>query len=237
MRILAIGDIHGKDVWKQAIDKVEADCFVFIGDYVNAKQWIGDTGATENLKQIIDFKRRNTSRVHLLIGNHDLLFLREVSAFRKLFFPVMYKVYRENADCFRVAFQYDNFLFSHAGLTNAWNDRHRDVINNAGQRAADALNSVYESDRSAILFEKGRSRGGAFAEGSPIFADKMETERDPLSGYTQIVGHTKVPAPVSKSVNNGTVIYIDCLNSVHRFVMIDHNCPRIFDLKQNTWLS
>jgi predicted phosphodiesterase len=37
MKIVAIGDIHGRDYWKQIIEQEQdADVFVFVGDYFDS---------------------------------------------------------------------------------------------------------------------------------------------------------------------------------------------------------
>ncbi|MBT1705582.1 metallophosphoesterase [Chryseosolibacter indicus] len=37
MKILAIGDIHGKKRWQEAVNNITVDQIVFLGDYINAK--------------------------------------------------------------------------------------------------------------------------------------------------------------------------------------------------------
>ena len=37
MKILALGDIHGVDYWKQAIEKEKPDLTIFIGDYNDSR--------------------------------------------------------------------------------------------------------------------------------------------------------------------------------------------------------
>jgi predicted phosphodiesterase len=33
MKIIAIGDLHGKNIWKKAVKK-KADFYIFMGDYL-----------------------------------------------------------------------------------------------------------------------------------------------------------------------------------------------------------
>jgi predicted phosphodiesterase len=37
MKIVVLGDIHGRDIWKEIVaEDYDADCFVFLGDYVSS---------------------------------------------------------------------------------------------------------------------------------------------------------------------------------------------------------
>jgi metallophosphoesterase superfamily enzyme len=70
MKLLAIGDIHGRDVWKD-INFLAFDKVVFVGDYVDS--YIrSDWQVYQNLKEIIDLKKQNFDKVVLLLGNHDI---------------------------------------------------------------------------------------------------------------------------------------------------------------------
>lgn len=97
-RIISIGDIHGRDVWKQIIfgstltfdewkdSRInndsniefeafdEFDKFIFIGDYVDSFNIKGPE-IIENLNDIIFFARSFPDRVVLLLGNHDIQYI------------------------------------------------------------------------------------------------------------------------------------------------------------------
>jgi predicted phosphodiesterase len=226
MRILAIGDIHGKTIWKQALSAIEADIIVFVGDYVNLKTWSFTESLQNNLADLIRFKRDNFARVHLLLGNHDIPYLRpqlfSYSAIRKLVSRKLYELYNDNEDCFEIAFQYNKFLFSHAGVVEGWYKRHQEILDGQkGSTLSEKLNAVHHSSNFAILHERGKARGGKYMYGGITYADKTETEQNSREGYVQVVGHTKVPVPVKMNGLNRTMIYIDCLNSVAQFLYID----------------
>lgn len=120
MKILAIGDIHGKTVWRQFVKNVQADVTVFIGDYIIVSQWLFNRRFRINLEEILEFKRANLNRVFLLLGNHDTPFIYNDFNPRKILSPRMTSLYRNNEGCFGVAFQYQKYLFSHAGVTEGW---------------------------------------------------------------------------------------------------------------------
>jgi hypothetical protein len=235
MELLAIGDIHGKQIWQQAVDKIVADKIIFIGDYVIKNQWLETRTFESNLEDIIRFKRANFERVKLLIGNHDVPFLYGRAIFRKITSPRLCRLYQNNADCFEAAYQFNAFLFTHAGLTTGWYQKHRSLIaNSIGTTLAEKLNAIHHSPNYGILHERGRSRNGLYRFGGITYADKSETEKDGLPGYTQVVGHTKVPHPTLHHSTGGSIIYIDCLNSQNSFLLIKDDRFYAISLDGNT---
>ena len=71
-KIYLLGDIHGRDFWKQLKDNTE-DLIVFVGDYVDPYTYYEDITqkeALENFKEIIEFAK-SRDNVVLLMGNHD----------------------------------------------------------------------------------------------------------------------------------------------------------------------
>ncbi len=80
MKTIVIGDIHGRSIWKNIIDKEkEFDKVVFVGDYFDSKIYSAQE-QIDNFLNIIDFKQsiREDQEVILLIGNHDLHYFPEV---------------------------------------------------------------------------------------------------------------------------------------------------------------
>lgn len=225
MTILAIGDLHGKDIWQQAVARIDTDHIVFLGDYIKANRWLFNHKIRTNLEALLSFKRRNFSRVHLLLGNQDIVYmcpnLFRASAIRHALARRMSRLYLDHHEYFDAAFQHDQYLFTHAGVSRFWYQRHKLLISQQpGDTIAGKLNAVQRSDDFQILHEKGKARGGPFEHGGITYADKVETEQSPLEGYFQIVGHTKVKRPVASKSDKGCVAYIDCLNSVNEFLYI-----------------
>ena len=75
LRILAFGDIHGRGVWKDVIDREgidNLDLIVFLGDYFTSREGIPVEVQEENFRCIVDFKNAYPDKVVLLRGNHDM---------------------------------------------------------------------------------------------------------------------------------------------------------------------
>ena len=70
-KILIIPDVHGTHEWEMAKNEIsQVDYVVFMGDYFDSweNKW-DDQG--NNFKNICKFKRNNSDKVILLLGNHD----------------------------------------------------------------------------------------------------------------------------------------------------------------------
>ena len=59
MKLVAIGDIHGRDIWKQIVaQEQDADEFVFVGDYFDSFTVKGPD-QINNFLDIIEFKKQS----------------------------------------------------------------------------------------------------------------------------------------------------------------------------------
>lgn len=213
MKILAVGDIHGRDAWKEIMG-TPADHIVFVGDYVDPHRYIPDWGVVVNFKEIIKFKQQHPDRVTLLLGNHDIQYMyypdHRCSGYRRDLQPIFGELYQQNHTLFKIAWQYENYLFTHAGVSQGWYSRHQATIQEFdAENLAATLNAIYRSTHQEILFEVNKVRGGDFPHGGPTWADKSETEHDFLPGYHQVVGHSRVPDFVRYGNTKSSITYID----------------------------
>jgi len=128
MKLVAIGDIHGRDIWKQIVAKEhDADEFVFVGDYFDSFT-IKGPDQINNFLDIIEF--RNTSIYHkvtLLLGNHDYHYYPGIdetgtSGYQTLLAPSIKHVVSDNKQYLQAAYQSGEFVFTHAGLSSEWLD-------------------------------------------------------------------------------------------------------------------
>ena len=128
MKILVLGDIHGRVIWKDIIEKEVPDLTIFLGDYVSSHDKIVANLQLQNLKEILNFKESNKDKVILLRGNHDLQHLgyswAECSGFNKNVFQEMMKPkFRERfLKDSQWVFRIENIIFSHAGISQNWFD-------------------------------------------------------------------------------------------------------------------
>jgi len=127
MKLVAIGDIHGRDYWKQIVDQEQdADTFVFVGDYFDSFT-IKGPDQINNFLDIIEFKKQSKVPVILLIGNHDYHYYPGIedngtSGYQTLMAPSIKHVVSDNKHHLQAAYQVGEFVFTHAGLSSEWLD-------------------------------------------------------------------------------------------------------------------
>lgn len=69
-KILCIGDVHGRLIWHDIIEKEQPDLTIFLGDYVSTHEGISADQQLSNLEDILNYKEENPDKVILLRGNH-----------------------------------------------------------------------------------------------------------------------------------------------------------------------
>ena len=72
MKILVMGDIHGRPFWKDIIELETPDKVIFLGDYVSTHEDYTGEEQFNNLVDIMDAKEHWKDRMIMLRGNHDL---------------------------------------------------------------------------------------------------------------------------------------------------------------------
>lgn len=227
MKIIAVGDIHGRTAWRELAEKY-MDQVVFIGDYVDSRLGLEDDDILWNFEEIITLKKENPNLVTLLLGNHDIQYLyyprQRCSGFRTTYLIQMVKLFKENRDLFQIAVQYQNYLFTHAGVSHSWYKHHKTALDEyQGTTLAEALNAIHHSPDRDILFEVGPARGGYDAYSGPVWADKSETEDDLLDGFHQVVGHSRVDDITTYGTPQASITYIDVLTTRVKFYEVSIN--------------
>jgi hypothetical protein len=227
MKHLIIGDLHGKDCWK-TVDVKAYDKVIFLGDYVD--HWnLPDQKIYENLQNVIKLKKKHTKKVELLLGNHDVQYLYYphflCSGFRPGMQRSLTEIFYNNKDIFKVAYQKDNHLFTHAGITNSWYAEFLNLpllrqIKDEGDTVADLVNKIEQTAQRWLLHKAGSIRGGD-GHGGVTWADRKEMIADMLEGYHQVVGHTVVPQVEVVRSNNKSVTFIDVLDTMTYFHEVD----------------
>ena len=72
MKILILGDIHGRPFWREIVAKEKPDLTIFLGDYVTSHESYTPEQQLTELEAILDYKEENPNSVIMLRGNHDL---------------------------------------------------------------------------------------------------------------------------------------------------------------------
>lgn len=240
-KILVIGDIHGRNVWQTFADikflltaepgaagyapfEPDYDHYVFLGDYCDAYDKDNDA-IRENLLDIIKFKILYPKNVVLLWGNHDVEYWRNlpwlkmmnaVTGFRPEMHYDLYEIFNKNYDNFQLAFQVEDYLFTHAGVHCGWYQHvFKKAIDGLGLdelTIADQLNNAFDH-RIECIFDVDHYRGGYKQVGGPLWCDKKLMEKKPLKNIKQIVGHNPVADITTINIDEATnITFCDVLH-------------------------
>lgn len=221
--LLVIGDVHGLKLWKPIVE-AHLDCkVVFLGDYLDPYEYLPREKTLANLRQIIDFKKNNRNVV-MLLGNHDIHYLYPnapaASRFDPDIFEDAHRLLAENRHLFQFAFQIDDTIFTHAGISQEWFEK--DFCGNISHNISEQLNNP-NSGQMESIFRVGYVRGGKEGDKGGIFwADRAEL-KDVLSGFRQIVGHNRVDdITVVRQDEKTVIIFCDCLRN-DKYLILDNS--------------
>lgn len=232
MKILVIGDVHGRNFWEDIIQKEkDYDKVIFIGDYFDSHE-PNNKGPQQisNFKKIIQFKSQNTDKVILLIGNHDYHYLPGIeeyySGYQAYISFDIQKVLKENLNLLQICHIENNFLFSHAGFTKTW-------LNNSGLDL-NTVNLQFYKNYKMFGFNPGNyydPYGDEICQG-PLWVRPTSLRKDMVDKYTQVIGHTTQLNGINII---DRIILIDALtesNIPPQYLMIENNIPQIINLNK-----
>lgn len=230
MKILSIGDIHGRPYWKR-IDISKYDKIIFVGDYVDSFPF-NDQDILSNLLDIIELKKNNLDKVVLLLGNHDIqyMYLNEgfgCSGYRPSMAATLKHVFMENKKLFQMAHQIDNYIWTHAGISSVWFDFNKDEIKEfsdkfEAENLVDAINKMMFTNTNRILHQVGRKRSGRYPSGGITWADRDETKNNYIDGFHQIVGHSPIDVITKWGDDKSSIRYIDVQHKLEYFKNLDN---------------
>jgi len=240
MKTVVIGDIHGRSLWKLIINQEQdADRIIFIGDYFDSFDIKGEE-QLNNFLDIIEYKKTSGKEVIMLIGNHDHHYFPEVgdtgtSGYQRIFKHQIEPTIDANREHLQMAYQFDEFLFSHAGFSSKFMDS---VFGEDGWKLETMVNDLNELFKyKPKSFEFGMAVSikkmsyldpyGDNEEQSPIWIrprSLMSANKNTLrTEVIQVVGHTgvkKLDIDGAMKAAGGRYYLIDCLGSTGEYLVI-----------------
>ena len=228
MKIVAIGDIHGRDYWKQTIEQEQdADVFVFVGDYFDSFT-IKGPDQINNFLDIVEFKKQSKVPVILLIGNHDYHYYPGIedsgtSGYQTLMAPSIKHVVSDNKQYLQAAYQVGEFVFTHAGLSSEWLD---DIVDGWSVDSLDAtINDLFRFQPNKLAYRSYKQVGstvyGVGGYGSETFQGPLWIRPKALMAANkktlrkqiiQVVGHTpQETIDIKGKSTGGRYYFIDTL--------------------------
>jgi predicted MPP superfamily phosphohydrolase len=228
MKIVAIGDIHGRDYWKQIIEQEQdANVFVFVGDYFDSFT-IKGPDQINNFLDIVEFKKQSKVPVILLIGNHDYHYYPGIedsgtSGYQTLMAPSIKHVVSDNKQYLQAAYQVGEFVFTHAGLSSEWLD---DIVDGWSVDSLDAtINDLFRFQPQKLAYRSYKQVGstvyGVGGYGSETFQGPLWIRPKALMAANkktlrkqiiQVVGHTPQDSiDIKGKSTGGRYYFIDTL--------------------------
>jgi predicted MPP superfamily phosphohydrolase len=227
MEIIAIGDVHGRDYWKYLPETHSFDQLIILGDYFDAFDITGKE-QIRNFEEIIAFKESYPDKVVLLFGNHDFHYLpaaREInetySGYQDKYAYQISFLLQEHMNLLQMSYKWENYLFTHAGVTNTW-------LKNAGYDGEEIdmfINDLFKHKPRSFLFN-GTDPHGDNVTQSPIWVRPGSLRKNAYDyeHIKQIVGHT----PMEKlEVAADRFFFIDTMGSSREYLILNEGGVRV----------
>jgi hypothetical protein len=253
MKTIVLGDTHGRSVWKLIVNMEKPDRVIFIGDYFDSY----DLSAVEqmhNFNEIIEYKETSFSRegtleehktqVILLIGNHDHHYFPEIgntgtSGYQYGAAAAISRMIDENRQHLQMAYSFDNFLFTHAGVSPVFMDTTFGPDGWSKDNLVELLNEKMKYQPKAFEFA-GMEPSGDNTTQTPIWirprslmATNKKHENGLKKDFIQIVGHTQMKELDligSDKFTGGRYYFVDTLDTSGQYLIIEDG-----KLSTNTW--
>jgi len=241
MKTVVIGDVHGRSLWKLIVHQENPDRVIFIGDYFDSFD-IKGVDQLNNFLDIIEYKKSSGKEVIMLIGNHDYHYFPEVgengtSGYQKMFSYQISPVLDSNREYLQMAYQMDEFLFSHAGISSAFLDSVFGINGWKTETIVEQINELFKYKPLSFQFGMAVSIKkmsfldpyGDNEEQSPIWIrprSLMSANRNTLRKQViQIVGHTqvkKLDIEGAMKAAGGRYYLVDCQGTTGEYLIIQN---------------
>lgn len=210
MKIIIVGDIHGRDIWKKILHNEKTfDKWIFLGDYFDSFD-IDVMEQMHNFRDIIAFKKENPNKVITLLGNHDFHYtsscIGSYSGFNhSIFFNMKLELDGLIKDgTLVIAHQIEKLLFTHAGVTKTFCEDWKIDTENLVESLNDHL--IYKPNCFNFRMGKNCSAYGDDIIQGPLWVRPQSLLEDGLN-YIHIVGHTQ-KRNIVNTVNGDNYGYI-----------------------------
>lgn len=240
MKIITIGDIHGRTIWKQIVEKEkDADRIVFMGDYFDSHNNIPGNLQISNFEDILQYKRDNLGKVILLFGNHDYHYIvdEHYSGYNSMYASQYEQVIKKAIaeDLVQMCYKIGEATFTHAGISKTW----LEYVGYKGDDLQQFINDLFKFKLVAFKFT-GSNPYGDSVQSSPIWIRPNSLMKDPpKEDLAQIVGHTHQQLSIIDNHNKLKYAFIDSLDiqvgynklSSYLKLEVDNGVIQTFEIK------
>lgn len=222
--ILILGDIHGRIIWKDIIEREKPDLTIFLGDYIDTHESISIDQQIENLNNILTYKQDNPDKTVLLRGNHDLselgYYWAECSGYNPTLSLFMQSISCKFLNLTQWIYIIEDIktVFSHAGISQVWMDNSK-------------IGSIYEINNLAPSEIFGFTPNSPFdcygdsITQPPTWIRPQTLCRCNIKEWDQVVGHTPVYSIVNmyKSTKSHKNIWLCDSIGQGNYLVIDND--------------
>jgi len=184
MRVQVFADPHGAAVASRM--DLSADRIIIDGDLVDSHCGLDETAVLTNFLEIIKLKQSFPQKVILIWGNHDVTYLvaePPPGLHNIAYNKCLHHWFNKYKELFQAAYQVQNWLFTHAGLTKPfW----QDVLHGSGTDYASVINRAF-SENPRRFFDWDCTRIPFW-----LYRDYFKDHNLWLPNLIQVVGHTIV---------------------------------------------
>jgi predicted MPP superfamily phosphohydrolase len=227
MKIIAVGDVHGRNCWEQIANSQTFDKLIFIGDYFDSFN-IPAQGQIRNFREIVAYKEANPEKIILLTGNHDFHYLPVARSINETYsgsqdryaFQIGHLL-QQHSSLLQVCYRWEDYLFTHAGVTKTWLDQ----AGYKGEEIEAFINDLFRYKPQKFLFN-GNDPYRDDVTQSPLWVRPRSLRKDAFRPETirQVVGHT---ARQKLDLSDGCFFFIDTLSSSRQYLVIEEECIRV----------
>lgn len=231
MRVVVLGDTHGRTLWKEIIDKERPDKVIFIGDYFDTHDDISLEQQIANFKEIMRIKLAFGNKMVNLIGNHDLHYFPEVgengtSGYQRSAAKEIGELLDKHKRDLQMCYQMDEFLFTHAGVSSVFMDEKFGPDGWTVEGIQPLLNELWIKNPKAFNFNGLYSNTGDEVMQTPVWIRPMsllKANRETLrEKVIQVVGHTTMHRiDIEGKATGGRYYFIDTLGTSGEYLIIE----------------
>lgn len=241
MLIGIIPDVHQTTHFiKMVEDNISRlDKLIFLGDYVDnwlEQPWwnIPEHNPINVINKIVSYKKKYSSKIDLLLGNHCLSYLssnpisKKVSGHQHEHDKEIAQAFLNNIDLFKIAVKYDNWVISHAGFSNTW-------VNNQKEKGFDKDKETIIDWCNKMILEKNfhyfdwtglASPSGDEITQTPTWIRPFSLIKDSYFP-NQLVGHSEAEfAPIFVKDKGTNLILVDSPEHTCYFELDTNNPPK-----------
>jgi hypothetical protein len=239
MKVIVIGDIHGRDCWIKIVEQnPDADLFIFVGDYFDSLT-IPALKQINNFKLILKFRDENPNKVIMLFGNHDFHYTSGCigGGYTGFDFSVYYNVKLDlerliREEVIKVCHLLDDIFFSHAGITKTWCENNNINLGNVEEGVNQLL--IYRPHMFAFTPGIRRDKYGDDITQGPLWVREQSLKEDGLEDYIHVVGHSQSEEIIfNLSEAETNYIIVDTLgNNKYLEIIISDDGNKLFNSKE-----